>query len=250
MSPPPCSSASQLLLRGLTSRARASSATAPHLPDADRRPLTERSNASSPGSQRQGASAHARFYDHAGPYGHSRCRAHTYCLPPAERRRRPSCRSFAAQWLACAYPYRRFACTLAGTRARLGADAVRYSFIVADFHRLLLAGFTGALRSTSTYGHAEDRHPQCRLRAKDRDRGTPHGATPPTPPGIRVTYLGGSTGLSFNAQRKCEAGRESRKRDCAVPSEVPGVLTCARSPLANQPRPRQGILERLDGATP
>ena len=28
--------------------------------------------------------------------------------------------------------------------ARLGADAVRYSFIVADFHRLLLAGFAGA----------------------------------------------------------------------------------------------------------
>jgi hypothetical protein len=28
----------------------------------------------------------------------------------------------------------------------------------------------------------------------DRDRGTPHGAAPPTPPGIRVTYHGGSTG--------------------------------------------------------
>ena len=25
-----------------------------------------------------------------------------------------------------------------------------------------------------------------------RDRGAPHGATPPTPPGIRVTYHGGS----------------------------------------------------------
>jgi hypothetical protein len=34
----------------------------------------------------------------------------------------------------------------------------------------------------------------------DRDRGTPRGAAPPTPPGIRVTYLGGSTRLSFNAQ--------------------------------------------------
>ena len=43
---------------------------------------------------------------------------------------------FAAQWLACALPYRRFA--IAG--ARLGASAVRYSIIVADFHRLLLAG--------------------------------------------------------------------------------------------------------------
>jgi hypothetical protein len=53
--------------------------------------------------------------------------------------------SFAAQWLAHALPYRRFA--IPG--ARLGADAVRYSFIVADFHRLLLAGLTGALRSPS-----------------------------------------------------------------------------------------------------
>src|SRR5215469_3217544 len=26
------------------------------------------------------------------------------------------------------------------------------------------------------------------LSTRDRDRGTPHGATPPTPPGIRVTY--------------------------------------------------------------
>jgi len=52
-------------------------------------------------------------------------------------------RTFAAPWLACALPYRRFA--IAG--ARLGADAVRYTFIVADFHRLLLAGLTGALWS-------------------------------------------------------------------------------------------------------
>ena len=49
--------------------------------------------------------------------------------------------SFAAQWLACALPYRRFA--IAG--ARLGASAVRYSFTVADSHHLLLADLTGAL---------------------------------------------------------------------------------------------------------
>jgi len=48
--------------------------------------------------------------------------------------------SFAAQWLAYALPYRRFA--IAG--ARLGADVVRYSFIAVDFHHLLLAGLTGA----------------------------------------------------------------------------------------------------------
>src|SRR5262249_13628614 len=143
-SPPPCSSASQLLLRGLTSRARASSATAPRLPDADRRLYTERSNASSPGSQRQGASTHARFFDHAGTYGRSRFRTHTCSLPQRRRCRLPGFNSFAAHWLAYALPCRRFADTLAGACARLGADAVRYSFIVADFHHLLLAGFTGA----------------------------------------------------------------------------------------------------------
>src|SRR5262249_15178730 len=58
--------------------------------------------------------------------------------------RPPRYPSFAARWLAYALPYRRFACTFTGTCARLGADAVRYSFIVADFHHLLLAGFTGA----------------------------------------------------------------------------------------------------------
>ena len=47
---------------------------------------------------------------------------------------------FAAQWLAYAIPCRRFALGLAAKDARLGADAGRYSFIVSDFHRLLLAG--------------------------------------------------------------------------------------------------------------
>ena len=30
----------------------------------------------------------------------------------------------------------------------------------------------------------------------DRDRGEPQGAAPPTPPGVRVMYQGGSIGLS------------------------------------------------------
>jgi hypothetical protein len=63
----------------------------------------------------------------------------------------PGFAAFAAQWLAYALPYRRFACTLAGACARLGADAVRYSFIVVDSHHLLLAGFPA--------------HCQCRSRA-------------------------------------------------------------------------------------
>ena len=48
--------------------------------------------------------------------------------------------SFAAQWLACALPCRRFAGALADADARLGADVDRYSFIVVDLHHLLLAG--------------------------------------------------------------------------------------------------------------
>jgi hypothetical protein len=49
--------------------------------------------------------------------------------------------AFAAQWLAYALPYRRFAVTLTSANARLGADADRYSFTVVDFHLLLFAGF-------------------------------------------------------------------------------------------------------------
>ncbi|SIT38809.1 hypothetical protein BN2475_170070 [Paraburkholderia ribeironis] len=49
-------------------------------------------------------------------------------------------KDIAAQWLACTLPYRRFADILADASARLGADVVRYAFIVMDFHHLLLAG--------------------------------------------------------------------------------------------------------------
>jgi hypothetical protein len=48
---------------------------------------------------------------------------------------------FAAQWLAYALPCRRFAVILADANARLGADAVCYSFIAVDLHHLLFAGF-------------------------------------------------------------------------------------------------------------
>jgi hypothetical protein len=48
--------------------------------------------------------------------------------------------AFAAQWLACALPCRRFASPLAEACARLGADVARYAFIVMDLHHLLLAG--------------------------------------------------------------------------------------------------------------
>ena len=45
--------------------------------------------------------------------------------------------------------YRRFAAALAGSSARLGADADRYSFIVVDLHHLLLAGLPAHLLKNS-----------------------------------------------------------------------------------------------------
>ena len=53
--------------------------------------------------------------------------------------------SFAAQWLACTFPYRRFAEILTDACARLGADVVRYTFIAVDLHHLLLAGLPAHL---------------------------------------------------------------------------------------------------------
>ena len=47
---------------------------------------------------------------------------------------------YEAQWLAYVVPCRRFAAAFAGDRARLGVDVDRYSFIVSDLHRLLIAG--------------------------------------------------------------------------------------------------------------
>lgn len=71
--------------------------------------------------------------------------------------------TIAAQWLAYAFPYRRFADTLADACARLGANVVRYSFIVADLHHLLLAGLPAHRASiltllsepTPAAGHAQ-----------------------------------------------------------------------------------------------
>jgi hypothetical protein len=53
--------------------------------------------------------------------------------------------SIAAQWLACMYPCRRFADTLADACARLGADVARYTSIAVDLHHLLLAGLPAHL---------------------------------------------------------------------------------------------------------
>jgi len=59
---------------------------------------------------------------------------------------------FGAQWLACALPCRRFAAILTDVAARLGADVDRYSFIVSDLHRLLLAGLPALQLPTAAFG--------------------------------------------------------------------------------------------------
>ena len=65
--------------------------------------------------------------------------------------------TFAAQWLAYALPYRRFADTLANANARLGADADRYSFTVVDSHLLLFAGFDRRTKSQEFREYARAR---------------------------------------------------------------------------------------------
>ena len=65
--------------------------------------------------------------------------------------------SFAAPWLACTFPYRRFARALTDTPARLGADVARYAFIVTDLHPLLLAGLPAHPMTTEASGSRHHR---------------------------------------------------------------------------------------------
>lgn len=68
----------------------------------------------------------------------------------------------------------------------------------------------------------------------NRDRGKPLGFAPPTPPGIRITYLGGSV-------------------DLAVPWSSPGdwavLLTQSIGPEAQTPGPDSGLISRVRAPT-
>jgi hypothetical protein len=137
--PQPCSQASSLLRRSLTSPVRSSSATAPRLPDADlsilgqarleisRFPNKERTHM--PGSTTT-----------PGHLGARDCALRRFAFRYTDSVGTRNQFSIVAQWLACTYPCRRFADILADACARLGADVVRYSFIAVDLHHLLLAG--------------------------------------------------------------------------------------------------------------
>lgn len=88
----------------------------------------------------QRASEHARVFDYAGSYGDSLSASVRMAFRVNDRVGTPDQFTYAAQWLACSLPCRRFAATLTSDCARLGADVDRYSFIAADLHRLLSAG--------------------------------------------------------------------------------------------------------------
>ncbi len=135
----PCSRTSSLLWQSLTSHDRSSPVAAPRLHGADHQAFPCWSDLGSPGSRARGFFTcqvlRPRLADQA--------LAITYLivLPSAfATASAPGLYPYAAQWLACELAYRRFALTLAGEDARLGADVVRYSFIVLDSQRLLLAG--------------------------------------------------------------------------------------------------------------
>src|ERR1019366_8397929 len=126
--------------RSQTSRARASSATTPRLPDAGLRnpPAGQTRDLPVPA---QRASTHARVCDHAGSGGARNNAPVHVAFRDSDHVGARDYLAFAAQWLAYALPYRRFAIILADANARLGADAVCYSFIVVNLHHLLFAGF-------------------------------------------------------------------------------------------------------------
>lgn len=62
--------------------------------------------------------------------------------------------------------------------------------------------------SVRTGSRTEFRDEASQITMIDRDRGTPRGAAPPTPPGIRITYHGGSAGLGLD--RDIETGETER----------------------------------------
>jgi hypothetical protein len=79
--------------------------------------------------------------------------------------------SIAAQWLACTFPCRRFADILADACARLGADVVRYSFIVVDLHHLLHAGLPAHLCENSAwYNHTQNCEAFGRAQSKKQEK--------------------------------------------------------------------------------
>jgi len=82
----------------------------------------------------------------------------------------------------------------------------------------------------------------------DRDRGAPRGAAPPTPPGIRVTYRGGSTGLSMGSG--VQSGETGRVEIVIAQGHLHGGMAGhpPEPPSVNRRQPLPGTWARQDGA--
>ncbi len=135
--------------------------------------------------------------------------------------------TFAVQWLAYTLPYRRFADTLADACARLGADVVRYSFIVMDLHLLLLAGLPAhriiafitdapaCARCLRTWANPPRRHASPRSRGPpmwEMPESDPAVSTPTPSPHRRTNSINGSPG---NPDRRPPSARR-RAAACRV----------------------------------
>jgi hypothetical protein len=137
----------------------------------------------------QRASAHARVSDHAGPSGHSRSRARPCCFRDLKRAGTRDSTSFAAQWLACALPCRRFAVTLAGANARLEAEVVSLRLPRVGLAPPTPCRSPGALRLSPSYytisvldvRDPKNPRPACRARpTPERSISRPMTTLPPT----------------------------------------------------------------------
>jgi hypothetical protein len=132
--------------RGQTSWARASSATAPRLPDADRQCLAGQTQDLP--VPVQGTSAHARVFDHAGPSGRSHSAPVRVAFHVSDH---VSTRNIDLSRLNT-WPVRTPVNASLPPSRETAHDSgplwIAMSFNVVDFHRLLLAGFTGAPRKS------------------------------------------------------------------------------------------------------
>ena len=135
----PCSQASLLVWPVLTSRVRASSATAIRLPKAGQF-NTAAGRIQDLVVRVQGACVHARGYDQAGLSERSRQRSRSDCLVLHLQRRHPKHVFYRGSKAGLYAPLPTLRDVLTNVCARLGADVVlRCAFTVVDLHRLLLA---------------------------------------------------------------------------------------------------------------
>jgi len=120
--------------------------------------------------------------------------------------------SFAAQWLAYALPYRRFAVTLAGAAARLGAEVARYAFLAVDSHHLLLAGLPA---------HSEEVKPPLAYNLSDLPFGRTKAYQEIAAGRLRAVKLGTRTLILADELRRYLASLPAATPETMAPSPAP-----------------------------